>query len=294
MPDQSGRTWFITGATSGLGREAARAASRAGARLIVPARNPEKARALLQELPGPARTLPLDLGDLASVRAAAVLIDELIDEPIDILLNNAGRVTMRREQNAAGHELILATNLLGPFAFTNLIADRVRQRIVIVGSSAHRVGHVDGHDPHFRRRRWSAARAYSQAKLGDMLWAVELYRRLRAAGRDLTVQLAHPGWALTGIQNVSASQRLNRVFTRVSGIMSQPAEVGALPILMAATADLPPLSYCGPDGLGEQRGAPTLVGRAWRALDPQAARAVWELCVRDTGTDLPMPSAGED
>lgn len=285
LSDQSGRTWLITGATNGIGRETARAASAAGARLIVPARDAERGRRLL-ELPGPARVIPLDLADLHSVRAAA----ELVDEPIDVLVNNAGRVTARREHNAAGHELMLATNLLGPFALTNLLADRVRERIVIVGSNSHRVGRVDLDDPHFRRRRWTHSRAYAQSKLGDMLWGVELQRRLRADTRGapsgVTVQLAHPGWAATNISNATASARVNAAVTWACDRLAQPADVGALPVLVAATIELPPVSYVGPDGPGGQRGGPALSGRAWRAVDPRAARAVWELCVRETGTDL--------
>lgn len=153
LSDQSGRTWLITGATNGIGREAARAASAAGARLIVPARDPDRGARLLEQLAGQARVIPLDLADLHSVRAAA----DLVDEPIDVLVNNAGRVTSSRQENAAGQELMLATNLLGSFALTNLLVDRVRERIVIVGSNSHRVGRVDLDDPHFLRRRWTHA-----------------------------------------------------------------------------------------------------------------------------------------
>lgn len=290
VPDQSGRTWLVTGATNGIGRQVAMAASAAGAALVVPARNVPAAQALAAQLPGPAHVVPLDLADLASVRAAA----ERVEGPIDVLVNNAGAVSTRRLENAAGHELLLATNLYGPFALTNLLLDRVRERVVIVGSNAHRVGRVDLADPHFRHRRWSQASAYAQSKLGDMLWGVELDARLRAAGRaggpgaseGITVQLAHPGWALTNLQNVTSSPRFNAAVTAAFQPFAQSAQAGALPVLVAATTQLPPVSYVGPDGVGGQRGAPMLAGRAWRAVDPQTARDVWALCARETGTDL--------
>lgn len=281
LPDQSGRTWLITGATNGIGKEAALAASRAGARLILPARNAQRAQAVCAQLPGPARSIPLELADLDSVRAAA----DAVDEPVDVLVNCAGRVTLRRETNAAGHELMLATNLYGPFALTNLLLPRVRERIVIVGSNAHAIGRVDVDDPHFTRRRWTAAAAYAQSKLGDMLWGFELDRRLRAAGGP-RVELAHPGWANTNLQNATANARVNAFVTWSCSLMAQTAEEGAQPLLVAATADVPPGSYIGPDGIGGQRGAPTLAGRAVRAADPRAALATWGLCAHETGTDL--------
>lgn len=288
LPDQSGRTWLVTGATNGIGREVARAASAAGAELVVPARNVPAAQALAAQLPGPVQVVPLDLADLASVRAAA----ERIDGTIDVLVNNAGAVSTRRRENAAGHELLLATNLYGPFALTNLLLDRVRERIVIVGSNAHRVGRIDVADPHFRHRRWSQASAYAQSKLGDMLWAVALDARLRAAGRaggpgaseGISVQLAHPGWAVTNLQNVTRSTRVNAAITASFVPFAQSAAEGALPTLLAATAQLPPVSYVGPEG--GLRGTPTLVARAWRAVDPRSAQEVWELCAAETETDL--------
>lgn len=102
----------------------------------------------------------------------------------------------------------------------------------------------------------------------------------------MTVQLAHPGWAATNIQSATGSARLNAALTWGCERLAQPADLGALPVLVAATLELPPVSYVGPAGVGGQWGGPCLAGRAWRAVDPQAARDVWELCVRETGTDL--------
>jgi NAD(P)-dependent dehydrogenase (short-subunit alcohol dehydrogenase family) len=285
MPEQSGLTWLITGATNGIGREAARAAVSSGARLILPARNAERGRTLAEELRalgGEVEVRELDLADLSSIRRFA----DGLEEQVDVLVNNAGAVTPRRRETADGFEMTLGTNFLGPFALTNLIAGRVRGRIVIVGSGAHERGRVDAADPHFRHRRWSIAAAYAQSKLCDMLWARALQRRLAAAGSAVDVQLAHPGWAVTNIQNATGVAALDRVVTRICRGLGQSAADGALPVLEAATAELPPLTYLGPDGFRRWRGLPAPQQPSALARDDSAAEAVWSLGVRETGTDL--------
>ncbi|UFU07473.1 SDR family NAD(P)-dependent oxidoreductase [Ruania halotolerans] len=284
--DQAGRTWLITGATSGVGREVARAAARAGARVIAPARDADRGQRLLNELHqarADAVGGSLDLADLSSVRAFCATLEE----PIDVLVNNAGVITPRRRESAEGSELMLGTNFLGPFALTNLLASRVRGRIVVVASNAHRSGHVDAADPHFRYRRWTTAAAYAQSKLCDMLWARALQRRLGSGGPDVDVQLAHPGWAFTNIQNVTGVRVLDRAVSAVCSVFAQPAATGALPVLTAATADLPVLSFIGPDGFRQLRGRPERQRPSDLALDNDAAEAVWQLGVRETGTDVP-------
>ena len=280
LADQSGRTWLITGATNGIGREAARAASRVGARVIVTARNAERGERLRAEL-GNAAVLSVDFADLGSIAAGAAALNE----PVDVLINNAGTISPTRAETADGHELLLGTNFLGPFAFTNLIMDRVRDRVVIVASGAHRRGHIDRADPQFRRRRYGVTEAYSQSKLADLLWGFELERRLRSSGVE--VQLAHPGWALTNLQNATTNERANAAISRVCSLFAQTAEQGAEPLLFAATEDLPGGSYVGPGGRGELKGSPTLVGRAAAATDRDTARWLWTYAAELTGTDLP-------
>ncbi|MDO5627041.1 MAG: SDR family NAD(P)-dependent oxidoreductase [Mobilicoccus sp.] len=281
LPDQSGRTWLVTGATNGVGREVAREAAAAGARVLITSRDEERGTDTAAEI-GAAGVVAVDFASQAAVREAA----DQVSESIDVLVDNAGAVTHSRQESEDGHELMLATNFLGPFALTNLIADRVRGRIVIVGSDAHRGARVDLEDPHFRTRRWSIGAAYGQSKLADMLWALDLDRRLRALDRDVSVQLAHPGWALTNLQNATPDPRLNRAITAVCSAFAQPAAVAARSLLIAATADLPPVSYVGPGGTGGLRGEPALAGRSVPASNPHLARQVWDLGVRETGTDL--------
>lgn len=263
LPDQPGRTWLVTGATNGLGREVARG---------------EWTR---REL-GAASVIDVDLASQASVREATARVQE----PIDVLVDNAGTITARRVESIDGHELVFATNVLGPFALTNRLVDRLRGRIVIVGSGAHKRSRIDFTDPHFRRRRWSVSAAYGQSKLADMLWALALQQKLTDRHHPATVQLAHPGWALTNLQNATGHARLDDAITAACRPFAQPADTAAASILVAATADLPPVSYIGPGGLGGLRGAPAHASRSPAARDRSLAAAVWRLAAEETGTDL--------
>ncbi len=277
MPSQVGRTWLVTGATSGIGLAATRAASQAGATLVLAVRNVEKGERVAASLPGPATVVQLDLGSLASVRKAAELTPA-----IDVLVNNAGRVATKRILTEDGFECLLGTNALGPFAYTNLILDRVADRVVIVGSGAHSSGVLDLDDPHFARRRWSVAAAYAQSKLADLVWGLGLARRLQG----IDVQLCHPGWSGTNISDVTGHPRLDRVVTAANRLLGQSPAQGAEPTLFAATQDLPNCSYVGPSGLREMRGHPRLVGRSLAASDPALADRFWAFAAAATGTDL--------
>lgn len=279
VSEQTGRTWLVTGATHGVGQQVAQAAVRAGARLILPARDLARGQQLaerLREAGGAVQLLPLDLTEPDSIEQFAAAVEG----PVDVLVNNAGAVTPRRRETANGQEVILATNFLGPFALTNRLREKLASRVVIVGSDAHRSGVVNAGDPHFRYRRWSVAAAYAQSKLCNMLWARALQQRLS----DITVQLAHPGWAFTNIQNVTGHRLLDAAVSAVCRPIAQSAAEGSLPVLAAAVSPLGPLSYVGPEGFRALRGKPTLHEPSSLAQDDDAAEAVWELGVRETGT----------
>jgi NAD(P)-dependent dehydrogenase (short-subunit alcohol dehydrogenase family) len=277
MPSQAGRTWLVTGATHGIGLAAAQAASAAGATLVLAVRDVARGKAVADALPGDASVVQLDLASLASIRRAAE-----VTPAVDVLVNNAGRVATRRMMTEDGFECLLGTNALGPFAYTNLVADRVRDRVVIVGSGAHKSGVLDFDDPYFERRKWSVGAAYAQSKLADMVWGLGLSRRL--VGPD--VQLCHPGWAGTNISSATGNARLDRIVTAANGWLAQSPAQGAEPTLFAATQDLPSCSYVGPEGWRELRGHPCLVGRTAAASDTKLADRYWAFAVGATGTDL--------
>lgn len=277
-PDLHGQTWLITGAGRGLGLATARAARSLGARIILAMRDVDQGRELAAELGGGSFVVRLDLSDLASVRAAAEEVPE-----IDVPVNNAGASTLTRQETVDGFEWHLGVNALAPYLFTNLVLDRVRRRIVIVGSLSHRGARFDFDDPHMRTHPWNRTAAYSCSKLADLWWGLELSRRLRAAGSGVDVQLAHPGWADTALGNPVRSGLGSAVFGAVAARVANPPAVAALEIMYAATQPLPPCSYVGPDGLGELRGYPKIVGRWAPALDARLARRFWELAERETG-----------
>lgn len=282
IPDQTGRTYVVTGANSGIGLSAARELSRAGARVILAVRNTAKGEEAARGLPGDTEVRALDLADLASVRAFAAGVDE----DIDVLINNAGVMNVPLARTADGFELQFGTNHLGHFALTNLLLPRVTDRVVVVASSAHRFGKMRFDDLNWERG-YQRHRAYGQAKLSNLLFMSELQRKLAATGSPVRAVGAHPGWAATNLQHHSS--RLENLVVGGIGnrLWAQSADMGALPTLYAATQDVPGNGYIGPDGRGELRGHPVPVGRSAAALDEEAAARLWAESERLTGVKFP-------
>jgi NAD(P)-dependent dehydrogenase (short-subunit alcohol dehydrogenase family) len=278
MPDQSGRTFVVTGANSGIGLAAARELAASGARVVLAVRDTAKGEAAAAGLSGNPEVRALDLADLASVRAFA----EGLDRNIDVLVNNAGVMATPHRTTADGFELQLGTNHLGHFALTGLLLARIQDRVLTISSGAHRMGRINFDDLQSERsyRRWPA---YGQSKLANLLFMYELQRRLDAAGSPLRSVAAHPGWAATNLQFHTESIQ-DRIMGLVNRIFAQSDEQGAWPTLYAATTpDLPGGSYVGPDGFLEQRGNPKRVGSSAAARDENTARRLWEVSEELTG-----------
>ena len=228
----------------------------------------------------------LDLGSLASIESFAERF-RTVHKGFDLLLNNAGVMAPPRRQTADGFELQLGTNLLGHFALTGrligVLEGRPDARVVTLSSNAHKMGRIDFDDLQSERRyrRWSA---YGQSKLADLMFALELDRRLRAAGSTTTSVAAHPGYAATNLQTAAPPVPDRLVMTFTNLILAQSAEMGALPSLYAATyPDLPGGSYVGPDGIGEFRGHPHVVSPNRSARDQQVAARLWAVSEELTG-----------
>jgi NAD(P)-dependent dehydrogenase (short-subunit alcohol dehydrogenase family) len=286
-PDLTGRTVVMTGASDGLGREAALQLARWGADLVLAVRTRSKgeivARRIVRETgrQEAVRLTQLDLADLASVRDGSDQISRAVGERgIDLLISVAGVVSPRHGTTADGAELMIGVNALAPLLLTERLLPLVRERIVLVASQAHTFGTVDLGDPHFRRGGWSLRAAYGRSKLTTMLWGRELADRLQEmeapghGGVGVDLQLVHPGWVLTNLQNVTGSARLDRLVTEVTRPVAMTADRGAASVLFAATQPLPPGSYIGPDGPGALRGRPTFLRRSDAALDADLAREV--------------------
>jgi NAD(P)-dependent dehydrogenase (short-subunit alcohol dehydrogenase family) len=305
IPDQSGRIAVVTGANSGLGLITARELARAGARVALACRNTDKGdeaqRRISEEVPdAETKVFALDLASLDSVRAFA--LDFSKSHPaLDLLINNAGLMAPPRRTTKEGFELQFGTNHLGHFALTGLLLGmlegRTGARVVTVSSTAHRMGRIDFDDLH-GERGYSRWRAYGQSKLANLMFALELDRRLRAAGSTVSSLVAHPGYCSTNLQS-AAPPVLDRAVMMVSNlVLAQDAEVGALSLLYAATEPgLEGGTFVGPDGRGEHRGYPQPYAvPANAALDLDAAARLWAVSEEATGVhfDLPEPAATRD
>jgi NAD(P)-dependent dehydrogenase (short-subunit alcohol dehydrogenase family) len=287
LPTQAGRTVIVTGANSGIGLVAARELARAGARVVLAVRDPARGQAAAASLPGETEVRRLDLADLASVRAFA----EAWEGPLDVLVNNAGVMAPPERRTQDGFELQFGTNHLGHFALTNLLLPQIQDRVVTVSSGAHRMGKIDLEDLNWDARKYERWRAYGQSKLANLLFTLELQRRLQEAASPVRALAAHPGYAATQLQSRTENLVQNSLMWVGNKVIAQSDEMGALPTLYAATQDLPGGSYVGPDGFQEQRGHPTLVGRSERASDAQTARALWERSEELTGVKFPLAGA---
>jgi NAD(P)-dependent dehydrogenase (short-subunit alcohol dehydrogenase family) len=275
VPDQHGRTVVVTGANSGLGAEVTRVLAGAGARVIMACRDPDRARAVAAASVGDTEVRRLDLADLASVRAFA----DGLDGELDVLINNAGVMAVPKDTTANGFERHIGINHLGPFALTGLLVNRVRDRVVTVSSGLHVLGRIRA-DLNWEHRRYQRWPAYAQSKLANLLFAYELQRRLAGAGRRTVSVATHPGVAATEGQRRDTSMQ-GKV---LAGGAAQSPEMGALPLLYAATAPGVEGGACvGPDGFMQRNGYPTLVRSSRRSRDPVLAADLWERSERLTG-----------
>jgi NAD(P)-dependent dehydrogenase (short-subunit alcohol dehydrogenase family) len=286
LPRLDGRTYVVTGANSGIGLIAARELARAGGRVVLAVRDTARGERAAAGIDGDTEVRRLDLADLASVREFA----EAWDGPLDVLINNAGVMATPKRRTTDGFELQIGTNHLGHFALTNLLLEHVTDRVVTVSSGAHRAGAIRLDDLNWEDGHYFRWRAYGQSKLANLLFTLELQRRLAEAGSDVRAVACHPGYARTNLQHHSESV-LHRGVMVITDLTAQSEEMGALPTLYAATEDVPGGSYVGPDGFMEQRGNPRLVGRSKAASDEETARRLWELSEDLTKTAFPLTPA---
>ena len=287
LGDLTGKRIIVTGATNGVGLGTARALTRAGAHVIMAVRNPELGAQRAKEIGGSTSIAKVDLADQSSVRAFA----DALDGDVDILINNAGMLTQQREETVDGFEKTLGTNLLGPFALTNLIFPRVRAQIINVGSHAHRSAKLALDDMHLRTNKWTIMGSYARSKLAVMLWGLELDRRLRAANSPVVSQLTHPGWVASNLSNVSDKPVLaaaDRVVRRVASVVANDIDAGAASTLYCMTEPIPPGSYIGYDGPLGLSGPLVMLGRTALAGDYEVAAKVFEFAEKETGTTLPV------
>ena len=284
IPDQAGRRVIVTGANSGLGYNVSLELARRGAHVVLACRDQGRGQEALDRLRAEAPDADAELRslDLASLDSVRTFAAETVG-PVDLLVNNAGVMAGPRRTTADGFELNFGTNHLGHFALTGLLLERLLEadapRVVSVSSGAHRMGKMDFDDLQSEHGYWRWG-AYGQSKLSNLLFMRELGRR--AAETPLVSVAAHPGYSATNLQ--TTGHKIDDLVMKVSNfVIAQSDEMGALPLLFAATEDLASGAYVGPDGVGEQRGHPKLVGMSGRAKDGEAARRLWEVSEELTG-----------
>lgn len=294
LPDLTGKRFVVTGVTAGLGTETARELARAGAEVVLVARSPEKLAKTTAEIgavaPGAVlHQVRIDLADLSSVRQGAAEIAAL--GPIDVLINNAGVMALPYARTVDGFEMQLGTNHFGPFLLTGLLLPQLvasgNGRVVALASNAHKIARrAPLGDPRVQSGRYSKWGSYGASKLANLLFTFELDRRLRAVGAPVIALAAHPGYSATELVGKTGGVG-GRIMTAATNLLGQKAEYGALPTLMAATADLPGSTYVGPKNLGEMSGPPVIVSARRKAYDEAAQRTLWELSEKATGITYP-------
>lgn len=294
VPDQAGRTVVVTGANTGVGFEAAKVLAARGARVLLACRDEARARAAMARIADAVagadlRFVPLDQGDLASIREAAAIA---AGEPrIDVLLNNAGVMTPPLGHAMGGIERQFAVNHLGTFALTALLLPKLAEsggRVVVTASIAHKRGAID-FDNLDAAKGYRRARFYAQSKLANLLYVTELHRRLTAAGSPVRAIGCHPGVALTELMRHTPGAALLRPLGGL--LLNTPAEA-AWPALQAATDPRAvPGGYYGASGWREMRGPSGEARRSPRSADPALARRLWDVSIALTGIDPGLPPA---
>jgi NAD(P)-dependent dehydrogenase (short-subunit alcohol dehydrogenase family) len=284
IPSLDGKTVIVTGGNSGIGLAAARALAARGAHVVLAVRDEQRGDDAAATIGGSTEVRRLDLASLASVRAFAAAWRG----DIHLLINNAGVLVPPYGLTEDGFELQFGTNHLGHFALTNLLLPQITGRVVTVASGTHRTGTIDFEDLHWASRPYKGGGdAYAQSKLANLLFTLELQRRLKLEKSPVLAMAAHPGMASTNLGSSMGNPVLRIVSALAVHLFAQSAASGAGPTLYAATESLPGNSYAGPGLRREMVGPPVLVGRSEAASDPELAARLWTVSEELTGVRFP-------
>lgn len=289
----NGKTYVITGANSGAGFEASRILLSKGAKVVMMNRNPVKSAAAIEQLKQDlgdhidVRFVQMDLAELSSVRQSA---DELLGSTpvIDALIcNGAIAQVAKQEITLDGFESQLGVNHFGHFLLCGLLFDRIEAsqgRIVVVGSNAYKMGlkRIKFEDLNFNSK-YTAWDSYAQSKLAQMMFAYELQRRINVAGKQVEVQVCHPGASRTNLLMDTASTFNKMLWSVLSRVIAQSAEKGAWPEVMCATEDnLQPATLYGPTKRADTVGPVGACTLDHVALDTEMAAKLWSLSEQKT------------
>lgn len=280
----NGKIIIVTGGNSGLGFESVRFFAKNGATVIMAARSIEKAenakQVILDECGECVIEIKyLDLASLSSVNQFASDITNTYPH-IDILLNNAGIMTVPYGLTEDGFEKQFGVNHLGHFALTaqlfKLLLKAENPRIVNISSQAHRIGTMDFHNLMFEQGVYNEARAYGRSKLANLLFTYELNKRSKEKGLNIKIMAAHPGSSKTNLARHLESRKSFRWFKWLFNITAQSAFNGALPGIRACLdPEAKSGEYYGPSGVMQLKGHPVVVSAASKANNAEDATALW-------------------
>lgn len=287
IPQRNDGLAVITGSTEGVGFEDALALSSAGWNVIMMGRNAEKGTesiAKIHKINPKAKVIfeKIDLADLSSIKSFALRMASR-GQAINLLINNAGVMTPpKRLETADGFELQFGTNHIGHFALTAQLLPLLRKspvaRVVTVSSIANREGIINFDDLQ-SKSSYAPGKAYSQAKLANLMFALELQRQSEKHGWGIVSMAAHPGVSRTNLLITGAGRWSAAGMARTFlPFLFQPQAQGALPTLFAATSpEAKGGSYYGPDKMGETRGFPIIAKIPSQAEDLNVAAKLWEI-----------------
>ncbi len=287
LPDLTDKRFFITGANAGLGFEAAKMLRAKNAHVLVGSRNEGKGRGAVSNISAVSGTggvefVKIDLADKSSIDSAAEAVRGLAPDGLDAIVNNAGVMQTPEQKTADGFEMQFGTNHLGHFYMNHLLFDLVAARngrIVPVSSIAHRPPAKINFDNIMFEGNYSPTNAYGQSKLANLVYGLELHRRLEAAGSSVASITCHPGYAATNLQSTGPTGIWKAVYKVSNKLMAQPAERGAQPLVLAAAGvEARSGGYYGPIGMQGARGKisdSNIVNDL--ATDIETGRKLWEL-----------------
>ncbi len=288
IPSQKGKTILITGANSGIGLEAATVLAGKGAKVILTSRNAQKGQEAIntikqQNPSADVEVMGLDLADFESIKLFSKQFHQKVNR-LDVLINNAGIMHPKeRELSKQGFESQFATNHLGHFLLTGLLLDLLKAapsaRVATQSSVLHKkaTGQSFDGDIHFDDinfdKDFNTQKAYAQSKLANILFGYELDKQFKKHGISAISTVAHPGYTATNLQRNSG------IMGRISNLLvAQKVEMGALPILRAATdPTLTGGEYLGPTKMNEFKGYPEIVRSNDRSYDQELAKRLWTL-----------------
>ncbi len=281
LKDQSGKVFLITGANTGIGFETSLEIAKKGGQVIMAGRNREKidhAVGKIKNLVPSARldSGMIDLSDLSSVNDFAQRVIKDYSR-LDVLINNAGVMFPPPSKTVDGYELQFGVNFMAHFALTahlfNLLNDTPKSRVVTLSSIAHKNGILD-FDNFKMEKPFDKFREYGQSKVADLIFTIEMQRRLERIESHVLSVGCHPGISKTELLRTDKPEMINE-FPHMS------ASQGAYSSLFAATEDISGGSYFGPDGDGEMTGFPRSANIAEYAKDSVIGNRLWEYAEKE-------------